>query len=339
MLVYAILSPRVFESDYFEQPGYRDQVALFFRGLQANAVLLLDPGASLLDDIDSNVAQLSIKFRQELEIRLAELRKSLREKKRRRNVVKLDAAKCNTASNQSPLKRCVQVATSVSPDAVFLPDDEIADLSQSGTPLPLVRMTEYSRSDYEERRRYFMEDLPPIDQRPREEFDALIIRGTRLSVWVRIYDKQIGKGSNLSNFRRGVKYIHDLWVANAHFHPQYLEIVTCDAEHLNKLDSQYAMEQKKRRIRECTDKVMEQLVKPLKESLGTEIKISFKQDSDRIFHARHLQAQNVIMLLERGFDIQDDDGTLRRNIVKVDNGAQIHLQECRQLPESVSVLA
>lgn len=334
MLVYAVVSPDVFDIEHFEQPSYRDQVALFFRGLQGNAVLLLDPAASLLDDIESTVAKLSIKFRQELEIRLAELRKSLREKRRCRRVVKLDAAKCNTASNQTPLRRCMTVALAASPDAVFLSDDEIAEINSNGPVLPTARMAEYSRTEFEELRRYYMEDLPPIDQLAPGDFDELIVRATRFSVWIRVYDKQIGKGSNVSNFRRGLEHILQLWESNAHFHPQRVEVITVEAEHVDVSESEYAAERKTDRIRECNGKVRTLLLEPLRHAISTEIEISVKRDDDRIFHARHLQTQTLVLLMERGFDIQSDNGDLRRNIVKVDFGAQSHLEECRGLAES-----
>ena len=334
MIVYAVVSPSVFDSEHFEQSGYRDQVALFFRGLQGNAVLLLDPTASLLDEIESTVGNLSIKYRQELEIRIAELRKSLREKRRCRMVVKLSATKCNTASNQTPLQRCSSVALAASADAVFLPEYEIAALGASGLVLPTARMAEYSRTEFEERRRYFMEDLPPIDQLAPEAFDDLIVRATRFSVWIRVYDKQIGKGSNVSNFRRGLERILDLWLANAHFHPQRVEIITAESEHLDEGESGYVAEQKQNRIRECNTRVRTLLLSPLRSSVPLAITVSIKRDGNRIFHARHLQTQTAVVLMERGFDIQSDTGELRRNIVKVDLGAQTHLEECRGLAES-----
>lgn len=179
-----------------------------------------------------------------------------------------------------------------------------------------------------------MEDLPPIDQLAPEAFDDLIVRATRFSVWIRVYDKQIGKGSNVSNFRRGLERILDLWRSNAHFHPQRVEIITAESEHIDEGESGYAAEQKQNRIRECNTKVRTLLLDPLRSTVSVEITVSIKRDGNRIFHARHLQTQTAVVLMERGFDIQSDTGQLRRNIVKVDLGAQSHLEECRGLAET-----
>ncbi|MEZ5941143.1 MAG: hypothetical protein R3C18_07115 [Planctomycetaceae bacterium] len=265
---------------------------------------------------------------------MTDLRKSIKQKQPIFNVVKLDSSKCSIAPNQSMIKRCTTVAIAASPDAVFLSGDEIEEAKSNGKSLPMVRMGEYSRTEFEELRRYFMEDLPPVDQLDPVVFDDLIIRVTRFSVWIRVYDKQIGKGSSVSNFRRGIQRILELWQANAHFHPEQVEIITAECEHFAESESDYAAEQKRNRIRECNERVRTLLANPLRSALSVTVKISIKQDCDRIFHARHLQTQTVAVLVDRGFDLQNDRGDLRRNFLKVDLGSQCHLKECRGLADS-----
>lgn len=50
-------------------------------------------------------------------------------------------------------------------------------------------------------------------------------------------------------------------------------------------------------------------------------------------HARYLQTQVVNVYIDPGFDIFRPDGTLKRLILKIDNGISAHLKECRDLPE------
>ena len=333
MIVYAVVSPSVFQAVYFEIPGYRDQVVLFFRSLQSNAVLLIDPEGSLLEDIEAAIKQLSIKFRQDLEIRVAELRKSLREKRRCRAVVKLCRSHCNAARSQPPVQRCLSVALASIPDAVFVPDGGDEYLSVRNAGLVAVRMSEYSRSDFEVLRRRYMEDLPPVDQLAPHDFDELIIRATKYSTWLRVFDKQIGKGKNVSNFRRGVERILKVWATHAHFFPQRLEIVTAEATVRTGTEDEFQQTRKEQLVREAIQRVAHLLVEPLRRDYRQEVYVSVKQDHDGIFHARHLQTQTAVLLVERGFDIEKDDGGLRRNFLKWDLGGQEHVEECRRLPD------
>jgi hypothetical protein len=49
-------------------------------------------------------------------------------------------------------------------------------------------------------------------------------------------------------------------------------------------------------------------------------------------HARYLQTQSAVVLFERGFDLFDMNGSVKRNELKVMNFRHEHLEECRRLP-------
>ena len=74
MIMFAVIDPDGFSRDEFEQPGYQDQVAMLFRGIEDNGVILLDSDGHLLVDLEEKVAQLPIKYRQDLETRLVEFK-------------------------------------------------------------------------------------------------------------------------------------------------------------------------------------------------------------------------------------------------------------------------
>jgi len=334
MYVFALLSPDAFKPDCFERPGYQLQTALFFRGVEGNSLLLVDEDARLIDEIDDVISSLAIKFRQDLEIRLTELRKRLRNNRIRRWGIRCSSEICRTANTQSALQLCERISEATSPDAFLVSDDIYRHLTSGGCSFPLVRMGDYAQSKFEEKRRRYMEDMPPVDQMGPTEFDDLMVRCTRFSVWLRFFDKQIGKGTNTSNFRRGIERIVKLWIDNAHFPPHRIEIITAEPVRIVKTDNEFVSSRKRENTHNCRRKIDKELVEPLRSAYGVEVHLSMKQDTSDIFHARHLQSQTANVLFERGFDIESDDGTLRRSIIKVDNGAEQHLAECRRLPES-----
>jgi len=334
MLVYSVVSPSVFKLKEFDQPGYRDQVEQFFKALQTNAVLLVDAQGSLLTDIERNVASLPTKYSQSLSIRLEELRKSMKGKHHITNIIKLDADKCRTDLGQTIKHRCSAVLRAASPDAIFLDESDFADAVDSGLDNRAFQMAEYTRSDFEEKRRYYMEYIPAIDQLPDTQFEDLIARSTRFSKWLRLYDKQLGKGTNASNFRRGIECILDIWVRNCHFKPSVCEIYTTESENIFETDSNFTLNEKQKRNQEAIKKFNDLVVIPLSKRFNFEIKAFVKKDPDRLFHARHLQSQTTILQLERGFDFISDGNNLKRAFINIQIGARLHLLECRDLADS-----
>lgn len=188
----------------------------------------------------------------------------------------------------------------------------------------VIPVPDYGSSPVEAERRRRCEKLPPVDQMAAGEFDSLIGQATRYSRWLRFFDKQIGKGTNLSHFRRGVERILRLWIGAAHFPLSELhaELYTCvdDSQ-----QAQYPPDVAYRRVRD-------DLVGQLAAALSLRIDLVFKRDDNSICHPRHLQTQSVALLFERGFDFINDDNSLRRCIVRIDGGCSEHLQEYRQLP-------
>ena len=322
MLVCAVVSPSVFDSGNFENPAYQMQVHLFFDALQSNAVLLVDPKAILFEDIHCAIEKLGIKFRQRLMVYLTELRKDLRQKRNRRTVVKVDQSKYGTDQNYSSLQQCLEVAKASGADAVFLSEEEIGNISQNSVDVQVERMSEYYDTKFEEKRRGFVESLPSNDKMQPKEFDDLIVRATRFSRWLRIYDKQIGKSSSPSkfnNFGRGIERILRLWIQHCHFAPDFFEIITVS-------ESRHGGHETNRSVRK-------QLLK-MGEKLNLKTRVNIKQDENGIFHDRFLQTQTIPVEFERGFDFQEKDGGLKRAWLRVAYNGEEHLQECRNLPDS-----
>jgi len=110
-------------------------------------------------------------------------------------------------------------------------------------------------------------------------------------------------------------------------------IFTCQKRHIRPDEIDTAKENKARQNKEAYEIVVHDLLEPLKRKFSWPIKLVVKEDPQGIFHARHLETSYVRVLFDRGFDLFKD-GTLKRNIVKIDNGSYTHLRECRELPDA-----
>ena len=114
--------------------------------------------------------------------------------------------------------------------------------------------------------------------------------------------------------------VKSLWVANAHFSRPLLsaEIYTCVQRTHDATDTVHS-------------KILASLVRRLASDNGLRITFYFKVDSPLLTHDRFLQTDSVPVSFSKGFDYMEEDGTLHRCTVKIDNGAYEHLQEYRNL--------
>jgi len=316
MLMMAVIQPEAFDQAHFSTPGYRDQAEMLLRGLASNGLLLCDPSCRLLREINERVERLSTKEGQQLQIRLADLQKS-----DRRRVLIADRTVCSCPSSLTLLEACQAVHSAVKSDTLILDLASHTQL-QSGGALPkdVMALGSYISSEFERRRHYCLDQVPPIDKMPLGEFDDHIVRLTRFSKRLRFYDKQIGKGSSLGGFRTGIGRILSLWIGNAHYPRPTLstEIYTCVQKTHGPTEAIF-------------NKILANLVRRLASDHGVPITLHFKEDSPVLTHDRYLQTDSVPVYFSKGFDYSEENGTLHRCAVKIDNGAYDHLQDYRNL--------
>jgi hypothetical protein len=321
MLMTAVVLPDAFRASQFSAPGYHLNAEVFMKGINSNGVILVDSNERLYSELCDAVESLApIGKGKNTHALFEELLK-----KRRQKIVRFVRTTC-PSSRQSP---CAEIAHAVAstcrPDALITGSNPDHALVSDSTPVTrIIPIPDYIGSDFEEERRRFHENLRPSDQMKYGEFDELIIRSTRYSRWLRLYDKQIGKGTNLSHFRRGIERILRLWVDYSHFpcHELRAELFTCVDD---SKDAAFSSEVAYRRVRD-------DVVQDLSQEFSLQIDLQFKKDVNLICHPRHLQTQSVAILFERGFDFLNGDGTFRRSFVRIDGGCSDHLQEYRQLP-------
>lgn len=334
MLVSAVLDPSAFEADCFDDL-YTIHVEDFLKGIQKNGLLIVDSGRRLQDALRDQVKSptLPIAYRKRLQSLVEELLKN-----RKRRIVE-----CSAAPNSTPSDNLLEIAcnlkTETETDGLIVGSESFEKLRfhpehRHG----IVSLSEYRDSDFEKERQGYCDGLDPIDTLSRSEVNEIVIRSVRFSKWLRFYDAYIGSGDNTSHFRKGIKYILDLWRERGFFATEpdigSVEIFTCSAEQIRDDETDSAKKSKLERNQEKYQKVVRELVEPLSEDFPWRIKLSVKDDPDGIFHARYLETQHAIIRVDRGFDLFNQDNEFRRNFFTLNMAESSHLKECRDLPDA-----
>ena len=322
MLMTAVVLPEAFAATHFADPSYHLNTEMFLRGIESNGLILVDAEERLYRELCDTVDPLA-------QLGKGKNTHALFEellKKRRQKVLRFVKTCCSVNGSRSTADVATQVAGHCVADALLVdPVSHLTVASSGPAGTAVIPVPDYSSSPVEAERRRCCEKLPPVDQVPAGSFDDLIMRSSRYSRWLRLFDKQIGKGSNLSHFRRGIDRILRLWTTAAHFprtelHAEVFTVVD---------ESGYATFPPA----VAYNRVKSDIVDALATDLGLGIDLHFKKDDKGICHARHLQTQCVAISFDAGFDFVEENGTLRRNFIKIDGGCLDHLQEYRHLPE------
>lgn len=322
MLVSAVLEPSAFDANYFTTL-YTIQAVDFLKGIARNGVLILDSENRLRDAIVKQIELLPIKPRQRLQILIEEL--LLKRRSKRVIACSFDDIPSNDLSD---LAYCLWELTKA--DALIVGNESLQRLKSAGSHnRNIVPCSEYRESVFEHERQQFDNQIGPIDSLSESEVENLIIRSIRFAKWLRFYDPYIGRG-NTEGFREGIAYVLSLWEEHGFFASQqgigHVEIFTCKTPDFQKGPD---IEQQNQNIKD--------LITPLESQFPWSIKVMIKVDrrgDDRIFHARYLEAQHVIIRIDKGFDLFKRDGSFKRNLFSLNLAESPHLKQCRELPDA-----
>lgn len=324
MLVSTVVLPESFSASHFSDPTYPLNMEVFLRGIGTNGLILVDSENTLYQQICDKVEPLA-------NIAKGKTTHALFEellKKHRQKIIRFVQTECSFKSNRQLPELASCVAIKCKADSLVTDPASLAQLkAATGGSVQVIPITDYIGSSIEADRRRCVENLSSLDGMVAGEFDELIVKATRFSHWLRFYDKQIGKGTSLSRFRRGIEKIVRLWVDAAYFPKGQLSIelytVVDDSQH-KEFDPPVAYH-----------RVKGDLVDPLQHQFGIPIKLSVKRDPDSKCHPRHLQTQSLAIMFEKGFDILEDNGSLCRSFMTAGGDFITHLQEFRKLSEYV----
>lgn len=321
MLMTAVVLPEAFAEAHFADPAYHLNTEMLLRAIDSNGLVLLDAEERLYQALCDTVEPLAkLGKGKNTHALFEELLK-----KRRQKVVRFVKTCCSVAGNFPAADLAIRVAGHCAAHAIVVDPVNHPSIAGSAPPgVPVITVPDYINSPVENERRRCYERLPCVDQLAPGEFDALIGHCTRYSRWLRVFDKQIGKGTNLSHFRRGIEKVLRLWLAAAHFpkdelHAELFTVIDDSSRAANPPSVAFC-------------RVRDDFVQPLERDLGLRIDLHFKRDANSICHVRHLQTQSVAVSFDAGFDFINEDGTFRRNFIRIDGGCLGHLQEYRLLP-------
>jgi hypothetical protein len=317
MMMSSVVDPSAFDPSCFKTTEDRTQAELFFRGIGDNGILVVDGESYLRDQLVEKLRSLPQKIGQQLEIRLEEL---LKEGKRK--VVRLDDLRLP----RRPLTELVyNMKTRGRADMLLISRRNLARLREKGVrDADLITVPEYFDSRFEKQRHRYMDQMPTIDQIPKEEVERMIGRAIKYSRWLRFFDKLIGKGSNQPGFLRGISFVLNLWKKDGYFASRgevdFVEIITCSPKD-----------------EDAVARVRCKLINPLRKEFGWDIRLRLKSRNGfphpRYLHPRYLQAQQGVFLFEGGFDFVKSGGGFKTCEVRVSNEKLGLLQDVLAYPE------
>lgn len=349
MFMHVVVDPEAFTADEFESEFCRLGAAFFINGLYHNVFLIVDSEGELHEELLSNASEISKGMGQYILIRLTQalIRNRIPVIKCRPNM--LEANPTDTA------ERCVMLAKACELDGVVAGSD-LAEKFMFGHDVGVYTLSRYYTDEgtdekiitcsLEEERQKYERGVHPFGQTgdgvpglmSDEEAEDIFIRIIKFAKWLRFYDKQIGRANNISGYRKGIDYILELWCEHGHFARNVLgpvEIITSQAKPISGYETEYIANKNRRKNHKARKKLENELLKPLQNKFPWDLELRIKADPDNKFHARHLQAQQVVVHIDRGFDLFCDDRatTFKRNHIRLDKKSCGHLDEYRDLPE------
>lgn len=314
MLVNAVLEPSALDADYFHKDkSYVLQTKLFLKGIESNGVLIVDAEKELRDAIIKEYKSLPDKPRDRL--------KPLMESIFVQNSSKLIIA-CPLDDIPYRLRELTEA------DALIVGDKSLERLKSAGSRSDnIVALSEYDESVFEQKREQYANGTKRIDTLPKSEVDSFIVKAIRFAKRLKFYDPYIGRRDlkgrrNTKRFREGIKYVLSLWHDHAFLASQKgfggVDIFTCRPPREN--------------IQEYYEAIEEDFAKPLKEEFPwIKITVIVKIDKRRIFHARFLETDRVIIGVDKGFDLFKPNGDFQPNFFTLEQARKEHLKDCLNL--------
>ncbi len=335
MVLSGILDPSCLQTGSFQIPGYRQEAEQLLDAVLQNGLFVVDSDERMKDTLIETAKALPTAYGQHIVVQITELLKNNR-------IIPCSRTEGSYKQHSDLSELSFRLSQDVKPDGLFTSqatrDQWVSDGRDTSQTYTIVG---YSRCLFEQIRKWYLLDLPPLDDLRKAEFETLIRRSTRFSRWLRFYDKQIGTAKRTSHFRAGISYIVKQWLLDPHYRDELesIEIITVAKERIGEADSPRRRKEKTANNKKAVQKITDELVLPLKEQSGLPILLRVIKDGKGLFHARHMQTENTVILFERGFDLFNSDRSVKRSIVKLDIASSKHLSELRALEnELISVL-
>jgi hypothetical protein len=322
MIMSAIIDPNILCNIKYSDQNHKKQTEIFLNGILTNGLLIVDDDGKLLSEIIDNTFKLSSTTGQLTRILIEELLKNGRKYLLQLQPSKISTSLVTLINILSGDAKCDAIVTStlnMNKYSVCKPGE-------------VTNVENYSTSNFEINRRYYVDKISPIDSLTCDQLTDIVDRAIGYSKNITFFDKYIGHGSSTSNFRKTLEFVLDLWKLKGLFASKdnncVVNIVTCPPHRLLESDMPHITTSKIDSNKKAINKVELELMARLRRKYNWKFNIYWKVDTDDIFHARHLDSDYCIALVERGFDLIKTDGSAKRCIVKLDSISTKHLQQC-----------
>ena len=329
MIISTVVDPCAFNENQIENPEYQLHAVSLLEGLYTNGIMLVDSQERLKNDLIDAIKNLPTSKGQWIQLQLAEFLK------KRNRIIKCREDAIDNMSKLSVPELICKIKNNCKVDAAIVNNTDRIRYNKETDRETLVPISGYRYSELERKRKWLVSEVPPIDQLSYDEFKNIVILTVKFAKWIRIYDKQIGKGQRTKQWFEGIDFILRCWKLAGHFTSDkqaMVEIFTCEAESIPEHEIEYRKASRIKGNELAASRVRKNILKPLQKKYPWPIKIYFKRDSEHIFHARHLQTQCTVILFDRGFDLFERNGKIKRNIIKLDNSSVSHLREFENSP-------
>jgi hypothetical protein len=323
MIVSAVADPEAFGPAGIVDKLSRREAMGFLHGIVQNGVLLDSPRKDLLRASIAEAEKLPIGQGQPLRILLEEI-----SKRHKKLVAKCNQTEFSSVERSDLPTKIAKLATVLKADAIITHGANQAEVqSKCGRQYEVVLIEDVSESAYETTRRGFLLIETPIDEMDSLELEELIGRSLRYAATIRIYDYLMARSGNRGpKFLSGIKFFLAIWCkwsihTNAETLTVELYAVGGRQSATGFIDAQEAI------------KNLEKMQRDLESVPRVQARFFIKSDSNSIFHTRGLEARGRAMTLDPGFDSIAETGPTRRCLLKLDNAAESHFNDCRKLPD------
>ncbi len=332
MLVSAVIDPSTFNEDYFDE-SYRHHAEDFLNGIIDNGLLIFDSRGELRKAFIEQIMSLSTPVGQQLQVSLADLLKMEPER----------FVACYAPSNEASLNDLLSMARrlkkNTETDALIVSSASLETLiSEQENVEGVIPLSKYRDSDFEKCRRRYYGGLGSIDMLSKQVVKDMIIRAIRFSKSLKFYDRHIGLRSNTCYFGAGIEYILSLWYEHGFFASDQdfgeVQIYACSADCIVEEDTDYKKKKKKKQNTEQHEKIVQEIIMPIKKNFPCPIEVVIKEDPENIFHARYLESEHAVVRVDRGFRLFEQGRKFRQNLFTLNMSESFLLGRYRSLPDA-----
>lgn len=316
MLISIVIDPKAFNYNYFKlKESNILNAKIILDGVLSNGVILMDSEDGVINkELNNNIMELCNKGEIYFTTKWAEILKN-----RNKHIVFLP----NSLKAEDFNTSIENITKILKPDGIIVEekDQKINQFSNIDKSL-FILLSDYYESEVEQRRKYYYQNLDTLDRIDTDEIKSLFISFLRYSKYLKFYDKYLGRANenDFSQYEKSISYIIDIWINEgilfSHFQPS-VEIITCCGNF--------------RRDKTLRPTIENKLLVPLRKKYSIHIGLVIKEDQRSEMHARFLKTNNILLSFDRGFDLFNNSGKFKKNILKIESNCESYIQHWSNL--------